>query len=218
LLRQCHQERQFARDPETGTSSLRLPKYDKTRRVPIPYDWLRDALAACINGRRPVKPGDNAKGLRYVVARYSNKAVAEVLGVSETAVRNWLAQHGIKRKGYIRTGCLSEDMMADIRDRLLFGDVELGPHDYLFVNATAQLPDPDHVSKTFERITKLVDLKPIRLHDLRHSFGTIHAEFMPIHILKEIMGHSSVTTTERYVHPTEDAIRRSMDTAERNGA
>jgi site-specific recombinase XerD len=30
-------------------------------------------------------------------------------------------------------------------------------------------------------------------------------------VLKEMMGHASITTTERYIHTTDDIFRRSME-------
>jgi integrase len=54
-------------------------------------------------------------------------------------------------------------------------------------------------------------LKKIRPRDLRHSFGTIWAERIPPTVLKEMMGHSSILTTERYIHTTDEILRRSLE-------
>ncbi len=56
-------------------------------------------------------------------------------------------------------------------------------------------------------------LPAIRLHDLRHSFGTLWAERLSPMVLKSVMGHSSITTTERYIHSTDEIIRASVDRA-----
>jgi integrase len=38
------------------------------------------------------------------------------------------------------------------------------------------------------------------LHSLRHTFGTLQAQSgLPALILKEVLGHSQMSTTERYV-------------------
>jgi integrase len=55
-----------------------------------------------------------------------------------------------------------------------------------------------------------------RLYDFRHTFGSRSAMAgVDLATLKELMGHSSITTTMRYVHPTPEHKRRAMDKLER---
>jgi len=105
------------------------------------------------------------------------------------------------------------DAKRDIRDHLLLGCSRKKPRDYLFTDARGRLPTPDHVEKVFQRLVKRSELPRIRLHDLRHSFGSIWAERVPPTVLKEMMGHASITTTERYIHTTDEIYRRSMNAA-----
>ena len=51
---------------------------------------------------------------------------------------------------------------------------------------------------------------PLRVHDLRHTFGTLAVRTAPIRTVQAWMGHASVTTTERYVHhvPADDDAER----------
>ena len=85
--------------------------------------------------------------------------------------------------------------------------------DAWLTDARGRLPTPDHVEKVFQRLVKRSELPRIRLHDLRHSFGSIWAERVPPTVLKEMMGHASITTTERYIHTTDEIYRRSMNAA-----
>jgi len=62
----------------------------------------------------------------------------------------------------------------------------------------------------FGKLLKRAKPKAIRFHDLRHSFGTIWAERVPSSVLKAWMGHGSITTTEGYIHPGDEASRRVM--------
>jgi len=39
-----------------------------------------------------------------------------------------------------------------------------------------------------------------RFHDLRHTFGSLAIRRFDIRAVKEMMGHASLTTTERYLH------------------
>ena len=59
-----------------------------------------------------------------------------------------------------------------------------------------------------------------RLYDLRHTFGSRAAMAgVDLPTLKELMGHSSITLTMRYVHPTpahkKEAIEKLKNWEER---
>ena len=45
----------------------------------------------------------------------------------------------------------------------------------------------------------------LRLHDLRHTFGTQAIRGFKIHEVQRLMGHRHITTTERYLHYAPDA-------------
>jgi len=54
---------------------------------------------------------------------------------------------------------------------------------------------------------------PFRLYDLRHTYGSRAAmALVDLATLKELMGHSNISTTMRYVHPTpehkKEAVRK----------
>lgn len=56
------------------------------------------------------------------------------------------------------------------------------------------------------------------IHDLRRTYGTRMARVIPMHVLKEYMGHAKITTTQEYylAAQTEDAdrARRAMEAME----
>ena len=55
-----------------------------------------------------------------------------------------------------------------------------------------------------------------RLYDLRHTFGSRMAMAgADLPTLKELMGHSTITTTMRYIHPTPEHKRAAVDKLER---
>lgn len=43
-------------------------------------------------------------------------------------------------------------------------------------------------------------LKRLRLHDLRHSFGTLAVQAFPLSDVRAYMGHADISTTMGYVH------------------
>ncbi len=53
-------------------------------------------------------------------------------------------------------------------------------------------------------------MKPIRCHDLRHTFGTLAVQVFPLSDVKAYMGHADIATTMIYVHhvPQLDAAEK----------
>ena len=45
-------------------------------------------------------------------------------------------------------------------------------------------------------------LPRVRLHDLRHGFGTLAVQAFPITDVQGYLGHAHISTTMRYVHQT----------------
>jgi integrase/recombinase XerD len=65
----------------------------------------------------------------------------------------------------------------------------------------------------FKRAALKTDLKRnVRLHSLRHTFGTwLASHGAAQRNLQDLMGHSNPQTTSIYTHPVADSIRRDMN-------
>ena len=72
------------------------------------------------------------------------------------------------------------------------------------------------VQKAHENATKEAKIKePFRLYDFRHTFGSRSAMAgVDLATLKELMGHSHISITMRYVHPTPKHKREAVDKLE----
>nr|MDT0250468.1 site-specific integrase [Endozoicomonas sp.] len=59
----------------------------------------------------------------------------------------------------------------------------------------------DNIASSWDTIRELSNLPDVRLHDLRHTFGTrlAHAG-VDLVTIKELMGHEDLETTARYLH------------------
>ena len=72
-----------------------------------------------------------------------------------------------------------------------------------------ELHPSNDVSKRFGEHTALADLRPIRLHDLRHTYATIAlSNGVPITVVSRRLGHATVSATlDIYSHclPTDDS-------------
>jgi len=73
------------------------------------------------------------------------------------------------------------------------------------------------VQKAHERALRQAGIKPsFRLYDLRHTFGSRSAMAgVDLPTLKELMGHSNISITMRYVHPTPEHKRDAVQKLER---
>jgi site-specific recombinase XerD len=76
-----------------------------------------------------------------------------------------------------------------------------------FRDAVKELKFNDDVSDPRQRVC---------FHSLRHSFGSWHAEAgTDLYVIKSLMGHGSITLTERYSHLSEGTIQMATRNLER---
>lgn len=74
--------------------------------------------------------------------------------------------------------------------------------DYVFTKNNIQV-NIDYVSKRFKKAVKNIDENStIHLHSLRHSFASnlINEKNVELIIVKDLLGHSRISTTEIYSH------------------
>jgi integrase len=63
-------------------------------------------------------------------------------------------------------------------------------------------------------VCKLAKIENLRFHDPRHTFGTRAIDAgAPVSAVKEVMGHTDISTTMRYVHATEEGKRKAVEAA-----
>jgi integrase len=80
----------------------------------------------------------------------------------------------------------------------------IGIHDpgWVFADAEGRPVHPHAVSQTFERIARRAGVPVIRLHDLRHTHGTLLIkDGIPVKVVSERLGHANIAfTIETYQH------------------
>ena len=82
--------------------------------------------------------------------------------------------------------------------------------DLVFPNALGEHLDGSALRRRFYAAMTRAELKRIRFHDLRHTFGTLAVQAFPLTDVKAFMGHAYISTTMIYVHhvPQHDAAEK----------
>jgi integrase len=74
-----------------------------------------------------------------------------------------------------------------------------GRDDFVFCRPDGGPLDGSEIRQRFIRAQKKASLRVRRFHDLRHTFGSLAIRRFDLLAVKEMMGHKSLTTTERYL-------------------
>lgn len=72
--------------------------------------------------------------------------------------------------------------------------------DLVFCNEFGKHFEDSALRRRFYAARERAGVKPIRFHDLRHTFGTLAVQVFPLSNVKAYMGHADVATTMIYVH------------------
>jgi len=72
--------------------------------------------------------------------------------------------------------------------------------DYVFCSRLGRRLDASAVRRRFKRARDAAGLRPLRFHGLRHGAGSLVARHADARFVQQFLGHSRITTTERYMH------------------
>jgi integrase len=117
-----------------------------------------------------------------------------------------LQAHQTKRKKF-RAVPISETL------RLLLVEIcaNVSISGYLFENPKTSKPITD-IKKGWAAALRDAGIAHIRFHDIRHTFGTRAVDGgAPLSAVKEVMGHSDIRTTIRYVDATDECKRKAVE-------
>lgn len=86
------------------------------------------------------------------------------------------------------------------------------PQNYVFGRTNSFPFNSDYISRNFKKACRKAKLKEeIHFHTLRHSFASnLAIKGVPIIVIKELLGHSSITTTEIYSHTNIEALQSAV--------
>lgn len=82
---------------------------------------------------------------------------------------------------------------------------------YVAVNEAGQPYTPDTLTRMWHKLAKAAGVRPIRLHDARHSCGTaLHLRGVPLAVIAKWLGHADASITARiYAHSQDEALREA---------
>jgi len=112
-----------------------------------------------------------------------------------------------------RTLPLDEGLVAVLRrasaryaqERLALGAAH-ADSGYVAVNEAGEPYTPDTLTRTWCKVAQAAGVRPIRLHDARHSCGTaLHLPGVPLAVIAKWLGHADAATTARIYADFQDA-------------
>jgi integrase len=147
---------------------------------------------------------------------------SELLGLLWRAVL-WDQQTILVRRSYTEVGgdrlpkgqrvhsVPAAQQVLDLLRRLQALQGDLQPDDRVFAGVEGETMDGSALYRRYHDIQTAAEVRALRFHDLRHTFGT-QAIASGAHVMdvKEWMGHRHLSTTMRYVHhqPRHEAAAR----------
>ena len=178
--------------------------------LPIPqqdYTWWEDPNDI---GKFLAVAKENRNFAAHKLALETGMRLGEIIGLSKKDVnfdrlqikinRQWSdkqASYCPTKNSKIRVVPIDRELAKLLKEAILASpDKEI-----IFVTKTGNRLRCDKLRDQFKRLIKKAQVPDIRFHDMRHTFASHYMISVgDIWTLKQILGHSSITTTERYAH------------------
>ncbi len=124
-----------------------------------------------------------------------------------------IIQNTPKTKTSCREIPMSENLMTLVSGHIYFlaHSNWPNPNDLLFPSKTGTHIDPKSFELRLNAVSKRCEIKKVNPHALRHTFATrLVDENVPITTIKNILGHSSIQTTQIYTHGNIELERKAI--------
>jgi integrase len=149
-------------------------------------------------------------GLRWIDVDFERATLSVAQTLQRTKAKGLIFSTP-KTKGSVRTIPMPRVLLAALKLHKERQDQEgvENPYGLVCISTKGTPLDPDDITHRFKAFVKAAGLPvDIHFHSLRHSCATLLlAQGVPMHVVKDILGHSQISTTMRYAHPTEQTMR-----------
>ena len=151
----------------------------------------QDAALYTVAGFTGLRQGE-LRALRWKHVRFADRTLVVVAGMSAgtesgTTSGKWRAVP-LTREAFIALDELSR--------RAWF----TGAEDYVFCGPAGGPLDDSALRRRYNRARDATGLPPLPFHHLRHTFATLAIRGLDPATVQTLLGHSKITTTERYLH------------------
>jgi integrase len=107
---------------------------------------------------------------------------------------------GATKSGKVRRVTMPDQAAAAL-DRLSRREDFTGEGEVVFCNVLGGPLDGSALRRRFKRARDAAKLRPLRFHDLRHTYGSLLAAAgVDLVTIQAAMGHGALSTTSRYLH------------------
>jgi integrase len=154
--------------------------------------------------------GSELDAALYLTAAFTGLRMGELLALRWRDVD--FAGSTVRVRASFYNGNLTTPKSAKVRAVPLAPDVEtalaqlgrrenwVGDDDLVFAGEGGDHLDASALRRRYKTALATAGLRPLRFHDLRHTFGTRMIAKADIRRVQEWMGHADIQTTLRYLH------------------
>ena len=187
---EVHEVEALARCCEQGLHHTRTPATDPAEIHARRWEDRRDADLFRLLFYTGVRLGE-ALALRIASVDLEAQLLLVCAGVSagqETSPKG-------RRHRFVPLSTPAQQALA----RLLNRDEFVSADDYVIVNRLGRRLDASAVRRRYKNACACAELRPVRLHGLRHAAGSLIARTNDPVFVRDFLGHSKLATTDRYV-------------------